>query len=170
VDMLDRIAAVIRALFADAGSSGRTGGSGPAGGTSAAPPRRPADPDLAAAWDELNDYLGADREDAGGTGSGGSAGFGARARARGSAPRSPSLPPESLRPDYANLEVPFGADIETVRRSYKRLVLHYHPDRHADHPEKVRVATEITKKINESFERIRSWQEEAGTSSGASDR
>ena len=127
MDMLDRIAAVVRTLFGDAASSSRTGGSGP------------ADPDLAAAWDELNDYLGA-------------------------APRRPSLPPESLRADYANLEVPFGADIETVRRSYKRLVLSYHPDRHADHPEKVRVATEITKKVNESFERIRSWQERTGAS------
>jgi DnaJ-class molecular chaperone len=117
------------------------------------------DPDLAAAWDELNDYLGVGQRARG------------EDRARGDTPGSgrgrsgSALPPESLRPDYANLEVPFGADIETVRRSYKRLVLSYHPDRHAGTPEKARVATEISKRINESFERIRSFQERTGTGS-----
>jgi DnaJ-domain-containing protein 1 len=141
MDMLDRIAALLRALFGDAGSTGRpagAGGSRPGSGSST----RPADPDLAAAWDELNGYLGADA-------SGGRRGESARG----------GSPPESLRADFANLEVPFGADGETVRRSYKRLVLHYHPDRHGGDPEKLRVATEITKKVNESFERIRSFQE-----------
>jgi DnaJ-domain-containing protein 1 len=138
MDMLDRIAALLRALFGDAGSSERPAGSGSSS--------RPADPDLAAAWDELNGFLG---EDASGGRS--------RESTRGSA--RPGSPPESLRADYANLEVPFGADGETVRRSYKRLVLHYHPDRHGGDPEKLRVATEITKKVNESFERIRTFQE-----------
>jgi hypothetical protein len=129
MDMLDRIAALLRALFGDSGSTER-----PAGGSGARPgsgsSRRPVDPDLAAA-------------------SGGRRGESARG----------GSPPESLRADFANLEVPFGADGETVRRSYKRLVLHYHPDRHGGDPEKLRVATEITKKVNESFERIRSFQE-----------
>ena len=86
----------------------------------------------------------------------GSAAGGGRASHGG--PR-PGYPPESLRGDYANLEVPFGADSQAVRRSYKRLVLQYHPDRHSGDPEKLRVATEITKKVNQSFERIRSFQE-----------
>ena len=148
MDMLDRIAALLRSLFADPGSADRPkasgSGPGPSGST------RPADPDLAAAWDELNDYLG---EDASGSGGG-------RTRPASSHGGSRSAsPPESLRGDYANLEVPFGADSETVRRSYKRLVLRYHPDRHGGSPEKQRVATEITKKVNESFERIRGFQE-----------
>lgn len=157
MDLLDRIAAVLRALFGEASSteaqrsSGGGAGSRPAGGTSS----RPVDPDLAAAWDELNDYLGAERR---GTGDGASRG----GPGRGGGPRGSAPPPESLRSDYANLEVPFGADTQTVRRSYKRLVLRYHPDRHAGDPEKLRVATEITKKINESFERIRSFQERNG--------
>lgn len=134
MDMLDRIAALLRALFGDAGSGGADPAESPAGSGG-----RPADPDLAAAWDELNGYLGGDTPKGG-------------ARSRGS-------PPESLRADYANLEVPFGADGETVRRSYKRLVLRYHPDRHGGDPERLRVATEITKKVNESFERIRAFQE-----------
>ncbi len=90
--------------------------------------------------------------------------------ARGpTAPRAPNeqrassreqRPPDPrLRQDYANLEVPFGADIETVRKSYKTLMMKYHPDKHAGDPEKQSVALEITKKINESFERIRSRHE-----------
>ena len=141
MDMLDRIAALLRSLFGDAGPADRTADRPAGSGT------RPADPDLAAAWDELNDYLG---EDASG---------GRRERSARGGARSRGSPPESLRADYANLEVPFGADGETVRRSYKRLVLRYHPDRHGGDPEKLRVATEITKKVNESFERIRTFQE-----------
>jgi curved DNA-binding protein CbpA len=66
---------------------------------------------------------------------------------------------ESLRQDYANLEVPFAADIDTVRRSYKALMLKYHPDKHGGDPQKQKIALEITKKINESFERIRAGHE-----------
>ncbi len=159
MDLLDRIASLLRALFGDALSSGRPGETGqtarPSGGSSS----RPADPDLAAAWDELNDYLGAERE---GTGGNDTAGSGGRRDGSGGT-RGSRTPPETLRTDYANLEVPFGADIETVRRSYKRLMLRYHPDRHSGNPEKLRVATEITKKVNQSFERIRSFQERTGT-------
>jgi hypothetical protein len=157
MDLLDRIAAALRAIFGDAGSSARAAGSGRASGSPGEFSARPADPDLAAAWDELNDYLGSEGREAGGARSR------AGARSAGGGSQGSSLPPDSLRSDYANLEVPFGAGIETVRRSYKRLVLRYHPDRHASHPEKLRVATEITKKINESFERIRSFQERNGT-------
>lgn len=166
MDLLDRIAAVLRALFADNSLTGGQRGAGPSAGSRPAGGAsfRPADPDLAAAWDELNDYLGADRQAAGDGSSRGGPGRGRPRDGRpgSSGPRGSSMPPEPLRNDYANLEVPFGADMETVRRSYKRLVLRYHPDRHAGDPEKLRVSTEITKKINESFERIRGFQERNG--------
>jgi len=72
----------------------------------------------------------------------------------------PGVPPTNpLRPDYANLEVPFGSDIETVRTSYKSLMLKYHPDKHAGDPDRQKIALEITKKVNESFERIRARHE-----------
>jgi hypothetical protein len=156
MDMLDRIAAVLRALFGNAGSADQPRGPDPHTRSSGGYSARPADPDLAAAWDELNDYLGADRRE---PGSGDPRGGGQH---EGRGPRRSPTPPESLRPDYANLEVPFASDIETVRRSYKRLMLRYHPDRHAGNPEKLHVATEITKKVNESFERIRSYHERSG--------
>ena len=133
---IDKLADLLRALLGDGESSSQRRSAGGAGGSS-------DDPDLREAWDELDDYM------KGGT----------RERASSREPRRPEPQvDESLRPDYANLEVAFGADIETVRKSYKSLVLKYHPDKHAGDPEKHRVALEITKKINESFERIRSRQ------------
>ncbi len=157
VDIIDRIAEFLRDIFGD-GDQGSPGPGGPGNSARGTRSGRSVDPDLDQAWQELNDFLGpGDRGSAGGgtggsRGSRGSAGSGRS----GGAPRHPL---EALRQDYANLEVPFPSDIETVRRSYKKLMLRYHPDKHGGDPEQLRVATEITKRINESFERIRSFHE-----------
>jgi hypothetical protein len=138
---IDRLAGLLKGLFAES-----KGGRSPTGAR--ADPGRHPDPDVQEAWEELDEFM------RGGT----KASEGPR-RERYSSP--PPRPPadESLRQDYTNLEVPFGADIETVRASYKRLMLKYHPDKHAGDPEKQRIALEITKKVNESFERIRARNE-----------
>lgn len=143
---IDRLAELFKTLFGNESDSRETGGRAQAGG-----PRRPSvDPDYQAAWEELNEYIntGANRR----TGSSGP-------RSSGEKAGLPRPADKSLRRDFANLEVPFGADMEEVRKSYKRLMLKYHPDRHAGDPEKQRIALEIAKKINESFERIRSHHE-----------
>ena len=77
---------------------------------------------------------------------------------RGGQQRTPPLP-EELRQDYANLEVAFGSSLEEVRKSYKRLIRQYHPDRYASSPKKLASATEITQKINQSYQRIRKYAE-----------
>ena len=107
------------------------------------------DPDLQEAWKELDDYMNAGRNT--GTQS-------EDTRSRGTERPRPA-PDDSLRQDYTNLEVPFGADMETVVRSYKKLIMRYHPDKHSGGPEEQRVALEITKKLNESFDRIRAARE-----------
>jgi hypothetical protein len=148
---IDRLADLLRSLLGgDAGGSARRSsresgrpGTDPGASFGGASYR---DPDLREAWDELDDYM------RGGTGQ-------TRSRSEGRSSSRPKPPAdESLRQDYANLEVPFGADIETVRKSYKALILKYHPDKYATNPDRQRVALEITKKINESFERIRARQ------------
>ena len=151
---IDRLAEILRELFgpAERGSDARPRGARPDAGEPAGEPERRArgrggfaDPDLADAWEELDDFL-------------------SRGRGNGRNPQGnrAERPPhdrrpidEALRQDYANLEVPFGADIEEVKRSYKTLMLRYHPDKHSGDPERQRIALEITKKINESFERIK---------------
>jgi len=171
MDFIDRLADILKSLMGDRGddTSGRAGsrggsrggsfGTGSYGtGSHETGSQGYRDPDLRAAWEELEDYM------RGGSGDGSGSGSGARSRggagsAGGQYRRRPEPPvDESLRKDFANLEVSFGADIETVRKSYKALVLRYHPDKFAGDPEKQRVALEITKRINQSFERIRSRQ------------
>jgi hypothetical protein len=133
---LDRLAEVLKSLFRDGESAEKPRGS-----------PRFSDPDVSDAWEELDDFLGAGKS-------------GGRQRAReGSRGPAQGARDDDLRQDYANLEVPFGADIEEVKRAYKTLIMRYHPDKHAEDPEKLRIATEITKKVNESFERIRTRTE-----------
>jgi DnaJ-domain-containing protein 1 len=140
----DRLAEFLRSILGSDGIDGNA----------TAQPRsraseRFADPDLQEAWNELDDYMNTGRK---------TPRESARERAR-SPGGARQQPDESLRPDYVNLEVPFGADAETVRRSYKTLMMRYHPDTFAGNPEKQRVALEITKKINQSFEKIRNSHE-----------
>jgi DnaJ-domain-containing protein 1 len=132
------------------------------------------DPDMRAALAELDEYLkdGIDarrwRFDEGG-GEGPDAQFAARsgrqdtgdAGRRGRSRqqrRAGPRPPESLRRDYGNLEVPFAAPPEEVQNAYRRLMRKYHPDRFSLDPEKQQLATEITKRLNESFQNIRRYE------------
>jgi DnaJ-domain-containing protein 1 len=118
------------------------------------------DPDMDAAWDELNDFLNEDAPSSS-RGSGQQAGpdtgasFGAAA---GNFTRQGGIPDE-LKQDYANLGVPFGSSFEKVKASYKKMLMQYHPDRNSDNPEKLRIATEITQKINISYQRLEKWNE-----------
>lgn len=84
------------------------------------------------------------------------------ARSRAEAPRSrPSARPQSppprntpaddLRRAYASLEVPPGSDFETVRKAYRTLMRKYHPDRHAQTPEKQKAATELAQKLTQAY-------------------
>jgi DnaJ-domain-containing protein 1 len=80
------------------------------------------------------------------------AGAGARPRASGAPPPRPTVTPaEELRRAYASLEVTPGSDFETVRAAYRRLMRKYHPDRHAQTPEKQKAATELAQKLTQAY-------------------
>lgn len=55
---------------------------------------------------------------------------------------------------YANLELPYGADLVKVRQAWKNLLRKYHPDLHSHDPEKRRVATELTQGLNRAYEEL----------------
>ncbi len=55
---------------------------------------------------------------------------------------------------YANLEVPYGSDITTVRASWKKLLKRYHPDLHSDNPEKQQIAEELVKQLNHAYREL----------------
>lgn len=108
-------------------------------------PRPGDDPDLAAAWDELEDFLESGEE--GGTDSG------ATSTASATGDRA-AHPREPLRADYATLGVPFDAPMNEVKRAYKRLMQAHHPDRFAHDPERQAAATRKAARINNAFGRI----------------
>jgi hypothetical protein len=125
---------------------------------------RGEDPDLRAAYAELDEFLkGTAWRDSGAEEAGASkAGYGrektGEAKAGGkSAARNP--PPESLRPDFAELGLPFGAGEEECRAAYKRLLKLHHPDRHAGHQGNMEKATKKSARINAAYDRIKIWRE-----------
>jgi hypothetical protein len=160
--IFNRLEDLIKSYLHD--EDGRIFGPGPRQG-------RSGDPDLDAAFDELNDYLGGpgegDRGPAGGSSTNReqdwNGGFG---RSRdfwenrgGSGPGgNTGLPPEDLRPDFAELGLPFGASGEECKAAYKKLLKIHHPDRHAGHPGNFQKATAKSARINAAYDRIEQWR------------
>ena len=101
-----------------------------------------SDPDLDAAYEELNDFLNYKKADSAQTG----AFSGAK------------LPPEELRADFECLGVAFGADEQTCKAAYKKLLKIHHPDRHTGHKGNYKKATEKAAKINAAYDRIEKWR------------
>lgn len=64
---------------------------------------------------------------------------------------------KTLRDYYANLEVPFGSDMNTVKDSYKKLMRKYHPDRHSENAETEALATDLSQEITRAFQAIESY-------------
>jgi DnaJ-domain-containing protein 1 len=73
--------------------------------------------------------------------------------------RKPESGEKTLRQYYANLEVEYGADMETVKESYRRLLRKYHPDRFAADSEMEALATELTQEITRAYRAIESYWE-----------
>jgi DnaJ-domain-containing protein 1 len=137
----DKLGDILQSLMGD--GSGRTGS------------YDLRDPDMREAIEELDAYL-----ESGGFGSGtsqrrtaGSGGSGAGASQGRRSPGAEHADP-SLRRDYATLEVAFAAPFADVRKSYKRLLHKYHPDRFSGNAEKQALANEVTQRLNEAFDRI----------------
>lgn len=83
-------------------------------------------------------------------------------RAAGSEPRPPPPPPEATGPGwdreiaqhYANLELPYGADLPAVKRQYRKLMSRYHPDRHHRDAKKAEIANRLAAELTRSYEAL----------------
>lgn len=73
------------------------------------------------------------------------------AQARGGASVRPSPEADRVR-WYRTLELEPGADLDTVRKAYRRLLKQYHPDKFAKDPEKYKAATEVTRNITTAYD------------------
>ena len=134
-DIFDRLGRVVRSYLNDSdnNSSDRSYGGD--------------DPDLADAWAELDDFLNDDFD----------------TNTAGTADRGFTRSiPDDLKADYAVLGVVPGSSFGEIKQTYKKLMLAYHPDKHAGNPAALKEATEMAKKVNAAFHRIKKWHEEEG--------
>ncbi len=69
---------------------------------------------------------------------------------------------KTIREYYANLEVPYGSDLETVKESYRRLMRRYHPDRYANDSDMEEIATELSQELTQAYHAVKSWLESGG--------
>ena len=69
---------------------------------------------------------------------------------------------KTIRDYYANLEVPYGADMKTVKKSYRRLMQKYHPDRYANDPEMEELATELSQELSQAYKAVQAYKEHGG--------
>ncbi|PRP91729.1 Dna-J like membrane chaperone protein [Enhygromyxa salina] len=81
------------------------------------------------------------------------------ARARGRRGAGASASASEIEGWYRTLEVPADADFATVRKSYRRLVAKYHPDKYAADPEKYAAATEVARKITTAYNGLKAMSE-----------
>jgi hypothetical protein len=159
--IFDRLGDVLRSYLNDeAGVFGRhsKGGPGTAGG-------RYGDPDVEAAFEELDEFLNRGKAGAffGDAAAGteetrrSAAGNGSTGAYRKTSEGGREVP-ESLRPDFAELGLPPGASAEECKTAYKKLLKLHHPDRHAGHAGNMKKATEQSARINAAYDRIETWR------------
>jgi DnaJ-domain-containing protein 1 len=117
--------------------------------------RRSGDPDLDAAMDELDDFLGSSRDEDREAREAERRREEARRRAQEEASRPP--PDTRLADAYAYLGLPMGCPFDEVKAKYRKLLLKHHPDRHVGSPENQRLATQTSAKINEAYRLIETW-------------
>ena len=142
----DRLGSVIKSYFND---DEETVFANPSKGHASA---RHGDPDLDAAYDELNDFLNGKekREKAHGFESkGGKNAAGEKQKAR--------PVPANLHKDFEALGLNADAGAEECKEAYKKLLKKYHPDRHAQTPENLIKATQKTAEINAAYDRLEEW-------------
>ena len=74
-------------------------------------------------------------------------------RRRSNDPADPARDPVLAR-YYANLELPYGAGLDAVHETWRRLVKKYHPDLHSANEHKKRIATELLQGLNRAYEEL----------------
>lgn len=113
---------------------------------------RYSDPDLNAAYEELNDYLGGGdgRKKPGDSST-------EKKTEKETAGKQKRPVPEELKKDFAELGLSPDAQADECKSAYKKLLKLHHPDRHSGDPEKIKKATEKTARVNAAYDHLERW-------------
>lgn len=65
--------------------------------------------------------------------------------------KEPVIQNEEEKRYYKILELEYGANFQKIKSAYKKLLKKYHPDRYINNPDKLKIATRVTKEINEAY-------------------
>lgn len=64
---------------------------------------------------------------------------------------------KTIRDYYANLEVPYDSDLETVKAAYRKLMRKYHPDNFANDPSMEATATALSQELSVAYRAIQDY-------------
>jgi DnaJ domain len=92
---------------------------------------------------------GARRAASGARSGGSSAGSAGGRRPGGFGPRN-----DKIAKYYKVLDLPYGADFEQVKASYRKLMRKYHPDLHTQSPQKAKAATELSMQVTQAYNEL----------------
>ena len=134
----DRLGSVIKSYLNDSNEAGFTRSS----------PKRQGDPDLNAAYEELDDFL---------KGNDGKSKSKVWDDEKEKTAEKKRPVPEEIRRDFAELGLTPEASAEECKEAYKKLLKIHHPDRHANHEGNLKKATEKTARVNASYDRLEVW-------------
>jgi DnaJ-domain-containing protein 1 len=115
--------------------------------------KRHNDPDLNAAYEELDDFL------RGKEASASCADFSAAEKSGNEDEKQikTSTVPEEVRQDFAELGLTPDATAEECKEAYKKLLKIHHPDRHTNHDENMKKATDKAARVNAAYDRLVTW-------------
>jgi len=69
-------------------------------------------------------------------------------------PRMPFRKDDKIAKYYKVLDLPYGADFEQVKASYRKLIRKYHPDLHGSSPQKQKAANELTVQVTQAYNEL----------------
>lgn len=75
----------------------------------------------------------------------------------GGAPHPRYSDQKTLREYYANLEVEYLADMDTVKAAYRNLMRKYHPDKYTSDPSMEALSTQISQELTRAYQAIESY-------------
>ena len=118
--------------------------------------KRHSDPDLDAAYEELDEFLN--------KGTSAQSDPGRNTNEKQERAQKKQRPvPEDIRKDFAELGLTPDATVEECKEAYKRLLKIHHPDRHAKHEGNMKKATDKTTRVNAAYERLMEWFKKSTT-------